>query len=284
MRAIRSRALLDKAGEFGRATGGMADEETLALALKSMPFDEPDIMPLLMQAVIAQCAGPGKLMAATVRLAGSPEEAAIRRAGFGPLVDAMLAHAQSQLALVGTDADAYADTDLTCRAVDRFHRLTRAICNYINLARGSDWSRIVADLTRQLSARIEPRLKTITPDLSQSLRRARNGVDVLESDRLLSALNGIYFLATVRECRDSLAVNVLYEQVWTETGQMLEALVNRNLEQYRENPDDEIVAARLDAGIKMAEVRFNGAYADILRRARDSAIRREPSRREVAAG
>ena len=36
-------------------------------------------------------------------------------------------------------------------------------------------------------------------------------------------------------------------------------------------------AERLEAGIKMAELRFNQEYADVLRRARDAAGRRTPS-------
>jgi hypothetical protein len=35
-----------------------------------------------------------------------------------------------------------------------------------------------------------------------------------------------------------------------------------------------VIGARLDAGIKMAEVRFNPEYAETLRRARASAERR----------
>jgi hypothetical protein len=283
MRALRNRPLIEKAGAFGKATNAMTDDETLATALKSMPLDEPAIMPLLMQAAVAQSAAPAKLTAAAVRLADSPAEASVRKAGFGSLVEAILALAQDQIANVGTEPNTYTDTDLTCRAVDRFHRLMRAINTYLELERGSDWAQIVTDLTRRLSARIEPRLRTVTSDLSQSMRKPRNGDDRLDSEKLLSALNGIYLLATVRNCRDSLAVNALYDQVWTETGQLLEALVNRTLEQYRENPGDEIASARLDTGIKMAEVRFNGGYADILRRARDSVDRRVPPEEDQAA-
>ena len=91
---------------------------------------------------------------------------------------------------------------------------------------------------------------------------------------MLAALNGLYLLMTVRKCRDSLAVNALLDQAWADTGQTVEVLVTRALDMYRGAPADPVARERLDAGIKMAEIRFNPEYADILRRARDGAERR----------
>ncbi len=42
----------------------------------------------------------------------------------------------------------------------------------------------------------------------------------------------------------------------------------------RQNPNDRVTSARLDAAIKMAELRFNTEYAECMRRAKDSAERR----------
>ena len=50
--------------------------------------------------------------------------------------------------------------------------------------------------------------------------------------------------------------------------------MQRNLDAFRANPADHIAAERLDATIKMAELRFNSEYADVIRKARDSAERR----------
>ncbi|MGN6488279.1 MAG: hypothetical protein ACTHLT_10735, partial [Devosia sp.] len=83
-----------------------------------------------------------------------------------------------------------------------------------------------------------------------------------------------YVLATVRDCRDSLALNALFDQTWQQVGQALEIHVQRNLELFRSKPSDRVTGQRLDAAIKMAELRFNGEYAEVLRRARDSAERR----------
>ena len=169
---------------------------------------------------------------------------------------------------------AFADMDLSCRAIDRFHRLIRAVNGYIELGRTGRWTAIIAALIKTASARVEPKLRELMPDINQSLRRARDGADRLDSDRLLAALNGVYLLATVRDCRDSLALNALFDQAWTQTGQSLELHITRNLDLLRENPADKIIAARLETGIKMAELRFNADYADVLRRARDGAERR----------
>jgi hypothetical protein len=113
----------------------------------------------------------------------------------------------------------------------------------------------------------------VVPDVSRALRR-REGNDRLDSDQLLIALNGCFVLATVREARDSLALNALFDQAWNQLGQALEMHVQRNLEVFRQTPNDQTTAARLDAAIKMAELRFNAEYADVLRRARDSASKR----------
>jgi hypothetical protein len=273
LNAIKCRTLLEKAMAFGRATNGITDDAALSTALQSMPLQDASVSALLMQAAIGQIVNPGKLIIAVIRIAGNATEAAIGRAGFAPLVDAILSHAQNQIhALQPTGA--FADIDLTCRSVDRFHRLMRAVSGYVEISRLSRWSMIISSLTKAVSERIEPKLREVAPDVNQSLRRPREGNDRIDSDRLLSALNGVYLLTTVRDCRDSLALNALFDQVWTQTAQALELHLTRNLDVLRANPGDKIAAERLDAGIKMAELRFNAEYADVLRRARDAAVRR----------
>lgn len=42
----------------------------------------------------------------------------------------------------------------------------------------------------------------------------------------------------------------------------------------RANPADTITSERLDAAIKMTELRFNTEYADVLRRAKETVERR----------
>ena len=84
-------------------------------------------------------------------------------------------------------------------------------------------------------------------------------------------------MATIRDCRDSLALNEVFHETWSYAGQALEMHLTRNLEQLRETPTDQNVLARLDAGIKMAELRFSAEYAEVLRRARDAAGRRTTS-------
>ena len=273
LNALRCRALLEKARNFGRATNTIQDEAALGTALQSMSQQDAAIAPLLMMAAVGQVANPSRLITAVIRIAGDANEGAIVRAGFSPLIDAILAHAQNALpTLVQTGA--FADMDLSCRAIDRFHRLIRAVNGYIELGRTGRWTAIIAALIKTASARVEPKLRELMPDINQSLRRARDGADRLDSDRLLAALNGVYLLATVRDCRDSLALNALFDQAWTQTGQSLELHITRNLDLLRENPADKIIAARLETGIKMAELRFNADYADVLRRARDGAERR----------
>ena len=273
LNALKCRGLLDKAQAFGRATNAMTDESALATALQSLPLQDHAVAAFVMQALVGQVTNPSRLITAVIRISGSATEAAIGRAGFMPLVDAMLAHAQNQipaLSLVGS----FADVDLTCRSIDRFHRLVRAINGYVELGRQSRWSMVLAALTKTISEAVEPKLRDLAPDVNKALRRHREGNDRLDSDQILSALNGCYVLATVRDCRDSLALNAVFEQTWNQVGQALETHIQRNLEIFRQNPGDGITAARLDASIKMAELRFNVEYAEVLRRARESAERR----------
>lgn len=272
--ALKCRPLLEKAQAFGRAINGIQDEAALVSALQSMPLQDAAVSALLMTATISQVVNPSRLIVAATRIAGDTAEAGLVRAGFEPLADAILALAQNTVPAL-LQVGAFADIDLICRAVDRFHRLIRSISGYVELGRQSRWSVIIAKLTKTVSDRLEPRLREVTPDVNQSLRRPRDGaVDRLDSDRLLAALNGVYLLATIRDCRDSLALNEVFDQTWNHTGQALEMHLTRNLEKLRETPSDQIVLARLDAAIKMAELRFSPEYAEVLRRARDGAARR----------
>ena len=272
LNALRCRALLDKAASFGRAANGMADEAALALALQSMPLSDAPVAALLMQAAVGQIAMPTKLVTAAIRIAGSATENSLTRAGFAPVIDAIFAHAQNQLPAM-SQVGAFADMDLVCRAVDRFHRLMRAVSGYVELNRNGRWAMVASALTAGVSERLDPKLRDVAPDLNKALRK-REGTDRLDRDQILAALNGMYLLATVRDSRDSLAVNALFDQVWSQTGQALEIHIERNLQQLRNNPADGIASLRLDAALKMAEVRFNQEYADTLRRAKDMAERR----------
>jgi hypothetical protein len=272
LNALKVRALLDKAQTFGRAVNGMTDEAALAAALHPMPWNEPPVVSLLMQAAVAQVANPSRLMTAVIRLTGGATELVLERAGYAPVVEAMLAHAQNQIPLLN-QIGPFADIDLTCRAIDRFHRLIRAVNGYVELSRNGRWSTIIAALIKGVSARIEPRLRDVVMNVNMAMRRHREGADRLDSDQILSALNGVYLLATVRDCRDSLALNALFDQSWAQVGQALEIHLQRNLDMLRASPTDRIIAERLDAAIKMAELRFNAEYADVLRRAKETALR-----------
>jgi len=272
LNALRCRSLLEKAQGFGRAANGMPDEAALALALQSMPLQDQPVASLLMHAAVSQVAMPSRLVTAAIRIANNPAEAALVRAGFAPLVNAILAHAQNQippLNQVGT----FGDMDLVCRSVDRFHRLLRAVTGYVELDRGSRWSTIASELTKSVSERIDPKLRDVAPDLNLALRR-RDGADRVDGDQILSAMNGMYLLATVRDSRDSLAVNALFDQVWSQTGQALEIHIERNLDHLRRHPGDPVTNARLDAALKMAEIRFNQEYAETMRRAKEATGRR----------
>lgn len=270
--ALKGRNLLEKAQSFGRATNAMADESALGMALQSMPLNDHALTALLMQGAMGQVSNPGKLMQAVIRIAGGATEKDIVRAGFSPLVDAIFSHAQAQIPALQQHG-AFADIDMVCRAVDRFHRLMRSVMGFIELSRLSRWSSIAAGLTTTVSELVEPKLKDVGPSINLALRR-HSGIDRVDPEQLLAALNGCYVLSTVRDCRDSLALNALFDQTWQQVGQALEIHVQRNLELFRSNPSDRVTGQRLDAAIKMAELRFNGEYAEVLRRARDSAERR----------
>lgn len=275
LEALKCRALLGKAQSFGRAVNGLGEDAAIAQALQAMPLQDQTAAALLMQAMLGQVSNPARLVTAMVRIAGAPSEAAAQRVGLAPLLDAVLAHAQNQVPALQVQGT-YADIDLTCRAIHRFHRLVRALHTYVELDRNGRRSAIVGAITKRVSERVEPRLRDVPMELNQALRRAREGTDRLDGDRLLSALNGVYILATVRECRESLALNALFDRSWAQVGEALEMHIGRNLELLRQNPGDTVTSERLAASIKMAELRFNPEHADVLRRAKEAAERRLP--------
>jgi hypothetical protein len=272
LNALRCRNLLEKAQSFGRAANSMGDEAALALALQSMPLQDGAVASLLMMAAVGQVSTPARLITAAIRIANGNTEPALQRAGFAPLIDACFAHAQDQIPDMN-QSGTFSDMDLVCRAVDRFQRLVRAVTGYVELNRSGRWSVIAAALTKAASERIEPKLRNVGPDMNMALRK-RETNDRVDGDQILAALNGIYLLATVRDSRDSLAVNAVFDQVWAQTGQALEIHIERNLDALRRNPGDAVTSARLDAALKMAELRFNPEYAETMRRAKEVAERR----------
>jgi hypothetical protein len=272
--AMRRRPLLVQAGKFGFAVGSISDEAALATALQSISITNPLTRALWMQAMVGHMANPSRVMAAAVAIAGGNTETRITNAGYGALVEAVLSHAQSQIGVLAGQPNLFTDIDFSCKAIDRFHRLMRAINYNLEIERRSLWGSIMTDLTARLSERLERPMKEININVTQALRRPRDSNDQMDADDVLAALNGLYLLLTVRRCRDSLAVNALLDQAWADTGQTVEVLVTRALDMYRAEPADPVARERLDAGIKMAEIRFNSEYADILRRARDGAERR----------
>ncbi len=271
--AFKYYQLLPKAVAFGRAINGVRDENSLKLALKSFPVNDPGVFALMMQAAIGQITNPNRLLCVILSLSGGETQAAVTQAGFAPVLEAMIAHAQNQLWVFSNSFGTFTDVDLVCQALERYHRLVRAISTITDGDKNSQWAQKVSGLTRRMSELIEPRLTNVDALIRQALRKPRIGPDRIDPDLLLDALNGMYLLVAVREARDSLALNSIVNNIWNETGKALEVLISRNLEAFRDAPENDMIAQRLNAGIKMAEVRFNPEYADILKRARDGASR-----------
>ncbi|KKB81272.1 hypothetical protein VW35_03915 [Devosia soli] len=272
MLALRNRALLGKAQAFGRATNSISDETALGTAMHAMPLQDPPLAALVFHAATGQVANPTKMILAAIKLAGAATEGAVQRVGLGPLIEAHIAHAQNQLRFFQVNGP-FADVDMVCRALERFHRLVRSLTGYLEFSRGSHSTTTLSAITKHVSDRIEPRIKDVVTDLNQAMRR-RDTSDRLDTDKLLAAVGGIYLLATVRDCRDSLALNTVFEQAWNQSGQALEIHIQRNMELFKENPDDPNTMARLDAVIQMAQIRFSPEYAETLKRARQAAERR----------
>lgn len=272
--AMRRHALLEQARNFGQAIGKLQDEATLGVALQTINITNYLTRALWMQAMVGYMSNPSRIMAAVVRLSGGNTETHVSGAGYAPLIEAILSHAQSQIGRLSPQPGMFADHDLACKSVDRFHRLMRSISYNLEIERKSLWGSVITDLTARFSERLERPLKEISLHVTQALRRPRDGADKLDPGDVLMALNGLYLLTTIRTCRDSLAVNALLDKAWSDTGQAVEVLVTRALDQFRADPADPVARERLDAGIKMAEIRYNPQYAEILRRARDGADRR----------
>lgn len=271
--ALKCLPLFGKALAFGRAINAIEDDDALVAALESMPRQDAKLNALLMMAAMGQVAAPGRLVRAATRIAGGETEAALEKAGFAPLVEAILAQAQNLVPCI-RQTGVFADIDLVCRAIERFHRLLSAVNVYVDLSHQGRWAMTIGALIRSASVDLEPRLRQLPLEVNRSLRRAGDAVDRLDSESLLAALNGFYLLGVVRECRDSLALNEAFDEAWAHAGDRLEFHLTRTMDALRETPGDGVLVERLDIGIKMAEVRFGADYADALRAGRAAAIRR----------
>lgn len=271
--ALRHRAVLGKAQGFGKAINTITDDSALGTALQSMPLKDPKLAALLFQAALGQVVNPTRLITAAIRISGNATETALARNGFAPLIEAYLAHAQNQIHHFDLGGP-FADIDLACRSLDRYHRLIRALTGYVEFGRGSSTTQILSMITKAVSDRLEPRLRDMLTDLNIAMRRPRDGADRVDNDAILAAINGMYLLSAVRDAKDSLALNAIFDQAWNQSGQALEIHVQRNLDLIKQNPADAGASARLDAAITMAQIRFNPEYAETLRRARQAAERR----------
>jgi hypothetical protein len=271
--ALKSLPLLARAAAFGRAVNAIEDDEGLLAALESIPRKDGRLAALLMMAAVGQVLAPGRLVRAAIGLAGREDEAALDRAGLGPLLDAALAQAQNLVSAV-RQTGPFADIDLACRAVERFHRLVHPILTYVELDHPGPRRERIGTLIRFVSNEIEPRLRQLTPDIGRALRQGRDGVDRLDADSLLAALNGVYLLGVVRDCRGSLALNEAFDEAWARAGETLEFHLTRTMDRLRASPADPVLAGRLESGLKMAEIRFGADYAEALRAGHEALVRR----------
>lgn len=271
--ALKCVPLLEKARAFGRLINTMADGAPLANALKSMAKYDSSLAAMLMMATVGEVTQPARLVIAAARSSAASSEDGLVRAGFAPVIEAVLAHAYKALGPMRQPAGTFADVDLICRAVERFHRNIRAVRANIGFDRRGRWGPMMAAMTRTASGLLEPRLREVIADINGALRKRE--ADRLDQDSVLAALNGLYLLAAVRGARDSLALNELCEETWNRSGQALELNVGRSMDALREAPADPIALARVNAGIKMSEVRFGVEYGKILAEARDKITRRK---------
>lgn len=271
---FRNQQLLSKAVAFGHAINGVLDQNSLKLALQAFSMDDPKVSSVMMYAAMGQVSEPNRLVSVIIDLSDGHRQNEITKAGYASTIEALIAHAQNQISFFTNSYERFVDIDMNCRALARYHYLIRALSSITENDKECDWAFKVGLLVCKMSELIEPRLSKIDADVRQSLRKSRVGPDSLDSDLLLDALNGLYLLAAAREALDTLALNSIVSNLWIEVGSVLEILVGRNLEAFREEPHNKIIAQRLNTGIKMAEIRFNPEYATILTRARDGANRR----------
>ncbi|HHG89045.1 MAG TPA: hypothetical protein ENJ90_01020 [Devosia sp.] len=271
--ALRHHQLLPQAVAFGRAINNVHDEEALALALNSFPVNDPAVAALMMHAALGPVKSPYRLVSVILGMADAPTQQGIEAAGLGPVVEAILAHAQNQLGVFTDSYGKFADIDLACRALDRFNRLIVAVSIITQNDRNCLWGEQASGLIREISGMIEPRLARLDSDIRVSLRKPRTGADRTDPELILDALNGLYLLVAVKAAKESLALNSIVSTLWATTGRDLETLMSRSLEAFRKEPQNPVLLERLNAGIKMAEVRFNPEYAAILIRARDTAVK-----------
>lgn len=124
--ALKCVPLIEKARGFGRAIDALPEDGNLAGALRAMMKQNGDAAAMLMMATVGEVTQPARLVIAAARSSGASEEGLIN-AGFAPVIEAILAHAYRALVPMRQPSGTFADIDLICRAVERFHQ---NICPY----------------------------------------------------------------------------------------------------------------------------------------------------------
>lgn len=271
--ALKNFKLIQQTLHFSKALASISDQGALGLALGSLPSKNADVTQCMAIACVGHMQAPQQLVTGLIGISGGTEPTKIRKAGMGAFVDAILGHAQNEIGIFAEKLVGFADIDLACQVLGRYHRLMRSLHPILEEDRREIWYLGMARLTSNMSDRMRPLIVGVDAEVRRSLRPPRVGPDVVDQEELLRALNNLYLLLSARDSRDTLALNAVIETAWTDTGQTLEILMERMLDQMRTQPYNNLLRDRFNHGVKMCEVRFSKDYSEVMARARDSVMK-----------
>ena len=266
---------------FGRELSALEDPGTLKYALEQIDFPSADIKKLWCFSFVAGVARPDLLAATIAKLVFANTEEAFKKTGYSEFLDALTLEAQKQIEIIEQQAGLFKDVDLMCKAIDRFHHISRGLNFHLDLPKSVKWNVYLEGFTKRGAAALNGRFSDVVADINNVLRPTKGEVSaMINSAEVLQAYNGLYILSATRSARESLAVNAMVDKNWKDVGHSLENLADRVFDHYkRVGANDQITRTRLDVLIKFCAIRFGNDYAMTLAKNKANIERRSKARK-----
>lgn len=238
----------------------------------------------LMLAAVRLLEDPIVLVRHAVKYVGSNKEANIRRDGLGDVIDAMLADSGEQVARIHNSRGVFADADLMVSCLIRFVKDVRALDANIEIDSRGEAASQLGKQKSTINRKLQDPLENLVENIRLVVAPPKEGPDFVDKEAVLLSISGMHVLSMAHRYKDTLAMNKICKKIWAESSVQIESIANRMLDKYRaaEFEKDALELERLDAMIKIALIRFDDDYPDILQRSRNQimARRKEPQPEE----
>ncbi len=237
----------------------------------------PDHTSLVAAALLDRAESPASLCSFAGRLAGSNDPKAISASPFAPFVDVVLSEAERLNVLAHNHRAHNPDPVAFSQALSEYHDLVRGVELDMDLSHAGVWHKRLSDTKRDISEIVTRELRNAHGAVRRSLQVPTISADgEVESDTQAvdEAVRALRVVVMVRNASQTFAVNDIGKRTRQTVEQTLEIVTRALISDLSKTTGKQREAhlAAVDVAIMLSEIYFGGAYAQQLRRSRQSAI------------